>query len=712
MPQNPDFNCRDILTRIRDADDSQRDLAERACRMAVAAQDGNSRLPQSPAVAEILLQLGVDAETVIAALLSDPRLRQSEQRKAIAGEFGPTIAEMVESVDRLNTFREYSSATADRPEQTERLRRLLLSMTRDLRVMLIKLAYRLERLRILPADDFETRKFVARETLDLYTPLANRLGVGQLKWELEDLAFRYLEPQTYRRVAQLLEDKRTEREAYIEQVIFDLRQAMARAGIRCEISGRPKHIYSIWNKMRRKHLDFDQLFDLRAVRIYVQDTRDCYAVLGEVHNLWTPVKGEFDDYIAHPKPNGYQSLHTAVYGPEGKTVEIQIRTYAMHEAAEYGVASHWRYKEGGGADAQVERAIAGLRRLLEDPAALPSEFDADLDLDRVYVFTPEGDVLELERGATPLDFAYAVHSGLGHACRGAKVNGRIRPLTYTLKTGDRVEILSVKGGEPKRNWLNPHLGYVHTSRARTKIRHWFNQADRARNTTEGRALLERELRRLDIGRRHLPEFVRLLHCDSQEQLWEGLGKGSITSEQLAAAAQRILHPEQHRQPARHETRERPNHQAPTQGDVHVGGVGNLLTHMAKCCNPLPGDPIVGFVTRGKGVTVHRQDCPNVLNMDGEDQARLISVEWTDQREETYPARVVISAFDRKGLLNDITGLLSGEKVNLVEVNTRTDRDDQSVAMTLTLEIRDLTQLARVMDRIGQLPNVEDVYRQS
>ncbi len=710
MPPETATDCPSLVHDLREASDAEREACAEACALAAATADDDPRLPRGTAVARILVDLGLDAEAVTAALLADPRLRETPERARLLERLGGTIPEMVAAVDRLNNFRDYDEAAAT-PEQTERMRRLLLSMTSDLRVMLIKLAYRLERLRVLPADDFEIRKRVARETLDLYAPLANRLGVAQLKWELEDLAFRYLEPQTYRRIARLLDAKRDEREAFIGEVIESLETTMAEAGIDCRISGRSKHIFSIWNKMRRKQLDFDQLFDLSAVRIYVEHTRECYAALGVVHSLWTPVKGEFDDYIAQPKPNGYQSLHTAVFGPGGKVVEIQIRTRAMHEAAEYGIASHWRYKEGGGnADAGLENAIAGLRRLLENPAELPGHAGAELDLDRIYVFTPSGELMELQRGATPLDFAYAIHTQVGHGCRGAKVNGRIVPLTHELHTGDRVEILTEKNGEPRRNWLNPHFGYVHTARARTKIRNWFNHVDRRDNIREGRQILDRELRRLDLSRKRLPAIRRELGCEDPEKLHEELGRGNIGVEQIARAAQRLLEPEttgteRPAPPTTAQTRRRP-----AGDDVHIEGVGNLKTQMAGCCNPLPGDPIIGYITRGKGVTVHRQDCPTVLAMPESEQARLIRVDWSGEAATTYPVEVAIEAFDRQGLLRDITNLLSGEKVNLVAANTRTEKADQSVRMTLKLEIRDLSQLSRVLDRIEQLPNVADARR--
>lgn len=705
--------CKPLIDLLAQGEQASGEMLQRACRLAEEAQSDDSRLPRSPDVARTLAGLHVDESTLIAALLCDPRLRQRLPVDRIRKEFGDKIAEMVDGVNRLNTFQEYGEQNRDDPDQKEKLRRMLLAMITDVRVMLIKLAYRLERLRNLPATaDYDTRRHIARETLDLFAPLANRLGVGQLKWELEDLAFRYLEPQIYKRIAGQLEERRTERQHYIEGVTRQLNGALADANIACEISGRPKHIYSIWNKMRKKHLDFEQLFDVRAVRVYVNDVKDCYTALGIVHNLWTPVKGEFDDYIAQPKGNGYQSLHTAVYGPEGRTVEIQIRTWKMHREAEYGVAAHWRYKEGSTLDESLQQSIANLRVLLESgDGSADMDEAAEFTSEHVYVLTPDGKVIELRAGATPLDFAYSIHTEVGHGCRGAKINGRIAPLNTPLQTGDRVEILTASHGEPKRNWLNPHLGYIHSARTRAKVRSYFNQLDRQQNIDSGRQLFEREIRRLGLRKNSLEFFLAEFQPQTADEFYEAVGKGNISQSQLARAAEKLVQTETPL-PAVQPSPPPGRLEKPAAGEVVIEGVGNLLTRIAPCCQPQPGDPIVGFITRGSGVKIHRQDCPNMLNLMQEQPERVISVSWGHAEGETYTTEIAISAVDRKGLLKDITGLLADDNVNLMAANTHTNRADQSVDMKLTLEISGLKQLSRIMDRIAQLPNINEVRRLS
>lgn len=659
-------------------------------------------------VAETLRLLGADRDTLIAALLIDARLDRLLDDKEIAAQFGATVARLVENVHGLLKF-EVATGVGDAPEQAERLRRMLLAMVDDVRAVLIKLAYRVQRLRLLVRTDLPEKVQAAREALDIFAPLANRLGIGQIKWEMEDLFFRILEPAEYKRVAKSLEESRVERETYIHDFVEALRKALAEEGIEGEVSGRPKHIYSIWRKMQRKQLDFDELYDLRAVRVIVDRIGTCYAVLGVVHNRWQHIPREFDDYIANPKDNGYQSLHTAVIGPRGRTVEVQVRTREMNEFAELGVAAHWRYKEGGREDTALNRAINSLRRLLEakdEDADLLDSFRSELFPDRVFVLTPKGQVMDLPKGATPVDFAYAIHSEVGHRCRGAKVNGRIVPLTYELRSGERIEILTARTGGPSRDWLNPSMGYLRTSRARGKAKSWFRQQNFDRNIAEGRTLLERDRDRLGVtGGPDLDDLQRRFHRASHEDLLAAIGGGEITHAQLANALAPPA-PEAPLQPKP----SRAGKGSRARGDtVHIQGVGNLLTQMARCCRPVPGDAVVGFITRGRGVSVHRADCANILRMPPEKRGRLIEVSW-GEAAATWPVDIHIEAFDRSGLLRDITSVLANDKVNVIAANTHTDRDNLTVKMDLTVEVDSSAQLGTVMDKINALPNVTRVQR--
>ncbi len=696
----------DLRARLGIAPDDVASPLARALDRALEVQDRDRRRPRSTDVATILHGLGVDRATLTATLLSDPRLRENLSAERIREDFGGDIAELVRGVHWLNTFKECEHEQLHTPEQAERLRRMLLAMVQDVRGMLIRLAYRLQRLRILRHERYEARRCVARETLDIYAPLANRLGVAQLKWELEDLAFRYLDPQAYRRIASALDDSRAGREAFVQGFIKALQQRLKEQGISAQVSGRPKHIYSIWRKMQAKQVPFEELYDLRAVRVIVDRVADCYAVLGVVHGHWPHIPKEFDDYIANPKDNGYRSLHTAVVGPGSKVVEVQIRTREMHAFAERGVAAHWAYKEGGSMDPMMQHSIDSLRRMLEpgqDSSALLEGFRGEPFADRVFVLTPTGEVLDLPRGATPLDFAYAVHTEIGHRCRGAKVDGRIVPLTHVLRSGEQVEILTTKQGRPSRDWLNPNLGYLGTARARAKVRSWFRHQDRERNLRDGRSIVERELRRLGVRDADLKRLAGRLNLKDEEALFVEMGRGEISVAQLIGAVQLPGLPETALPEAR------PRAPAPHSGGVTIQGVGNLLTQVARCCKPMPGDPIVGYITQGKGVSVHRGDCPNVLRLTGERAQRLVEVEWGDA-PRVHPVDVRIEAYDRQGLLRDITSILSNEKVNLLRADTVTDPRDQTVRMALTLEIADTAQLGRVLDRFAQVPNVTEVHR--
>ena len=673
--------------------------------------DPDPGLPSSLDVALLLSELGSDETTLIVSLLSSTRLVATHDQKELEAVFGEKIIRLVNNVIQLHSIQSHKQ-NKETPEQAERLRRMLLSMVEDVRVVLIKLAFRVQRLRQLGDADIDTRLEVAQESLDIFAPIANRLGIGQLKWELEDLSFRYLEPSTYKRIAKYLEETRDSREQFIHDVVDVLKAMLEESGIKAQVYGRPKHIYSIWKKMTSKQRDFHELFDVRAIRIVVDSIADCYAVLGLVHGKWRHIEKEFDDYIANPKENGYQSLHTAVVGPGGKPIEVQIRTHKMHEFAEHGIAAHWRYKEGSAVDRQLEAGIESLRKLL-DPSQTEDEelldsFRSEMFQDRVFVLTPEGRVIDLPAGATPLDFAYAVHTEVGHRCRGAKVNGHIVQLTYELKNGQQVEILTSKESAPRRDWLIPHLGYITTSRARNRIKSWFRKQDEAENLRDGKAIYERELKRLNVR----PDPVKLLKRlkqKSADDIYIALARGDITNAQLVSALHEISAPETgDKLPV--ESIPRALRKKKPAGEINVSGVGNLLTTMANCCKPVPGDEIVGFITQGKGVTIHRKDCRNIINLKDEKRRRLIEVEWGEAEVQTYPVTLLIEALDRQGLLSDITRTLADEKVNVTAVNTLSDKNRQMARMAVTIETRDLQQLNRVMDKISQLPNVTDVVR--
>jgi GTP pyrophosphokinase len=704
------YSIDEYLKKIAGKPVAEDSLLYKACQQ-VWGLEPDPGLPSSLDVALLLSELGSDETTLIVSLLSTTRLIESQHTKELEAIFGEKITRLVNNVCQLHSIQSHQQ-NKETPEQAERLRRMLLSMVEDVRVVLIKLAFRVQRLRQLGEVDIETRFAVAQESLDIFAPIANRLGIGQLKWELEDLSFRHLEPSTYKRIAKYLEETRDDREQFIHDVVDALKLAVEEAGIKAEIYGRPKHIYSIWKKMTSKQRDFHELFDVRAIRIVVDSIADCYAVLGLVHGKWRHIEKEFDDYIANPKENGYQSLHTAVHGPGGKPIEVQIRTHKMHEFAEHGIAAHWRYKEGGSVDRKVETSIESLRKLLdpnqtEDEELLDS-FRTEMFQDRVFVLTPEGRVVDLPMGATPLDFAYAVHSEVGHRCRGAKVNGHIVQLTYELKNGQRVEILTSKESAPRRDWMNPHLGYIKTSRARSRIRSWFRKQDEAGNLRDGKTIYEREIKRLNI-RPDIKTLLKRFKQKSADDIYIALARGDISNAQLVSVLHEITAPVTgDKLPI--ESVPRALRKKKPSGDINVLGVGNLLTTMAACCKPVPGDEIIGFITQGKGVTIHRKDCINILNLQEENRLRLVEVEWGEAEVQTYPVTLLIEALDRQGLLSDITRTLADEKVNVVASNTLTDKKNQMARIAVTIETRDLHQLNRVMDKIQQLHNVTDVIR--
>lgn len=706
---------------------TQADVIRRACLFAQQAHAGQKRASGEPyvnhvlAVAAILAQLRLDHETIAAAILHDVVEDTNLSIHDLEQVFGATVARLVDGVTKMDIIQELQPSHDDARKEhahAESLRKMLLAMAEDVRVVLIKLADRLHNMRTLQSLPAQKQQRIARETMEIFAPLANRLGIWQIKWELEDLSFRYLQPVAYKQIAEALAERRVDREDYIHRLVEHIDRELKAARIPAEVKGRVKHIYGIWRKMQRKNQDFGQIYDVRAVRILVDKIPQCYAALGIVHTLWQYLPGEFDDYIATPKENNYRSIHTAVIGPDGKTVEVQIRTHEMHQQSELGVAAHWRYKEGARADDSFDSKIAWLRQLLEwkDELAEASEFvdqfKSEVFSDRVYVFTPMGNVIDLPQGSTPLDFAYHIHTEVGHRCRGAKVNGHMVPLTYQLKTGEQVEVLTVKKGGPSRDWQNPHLGYLKTNKARSRVQHWFRQQNYEQNVADGRACLERELKRLGLNEISYDKLAQRFNHAKVDDLLAAIGRGDLKPTRIVNAVQDMVLParEAAAEPSMLRTA------APTAPSgpaaIRVQGVGDLLTKIAGCCKPVPGDPIVGFITRGRGVTIHRRDCHISLRNVSECPERLVEVEWGGAASGTYPVDIQILAYDRQGLLRDITTLLANEKINVIAVNTQSQKKLSTATMVITLEIPNLDTLSRVLAKINQLPNVTEVRRSS
>ncbi|MGN6238012.1 RelA/SpoT family protein [Dyella sp.] len=662
-------------------------------------------------VLDLLVMLGCDAQTQAAALWFALAQAAPAAYEVQAAALAPELRRLVEgqqAAEKVWALHAQRSGAAS----SEGLRRLLLAIIRDLRVVFVLLARQLARMRTALALSESARTELARLTRDIHAPLANRLGIWQLKWELEDLAFRYLEPDTYRRIAKLLDERREDRESFIRQSLAELDKALTAAGIHADLAGRPKHIYSIWKKMQRKALAFSDLYDIRAVRILVDSVADCYAALGVVHALWPYLPGEFDDYVARPKANGYRSLHTAVIGPHGKTLEVQIRTHDMHRANELGVAAHWRYKEGGSADAEFESKVAWMRKLLEPRAdgegELAAELQTELLEDRVYLLTPRGEVFDLPHGATVLDFAYHVHTEVGHRCRGAKVNGRIVPLTYQPHSGDRVEILTTKVGEPSRDWLSAHHGYLNTARAREKVRAWFRRIAHDANLAAGRAMLERELKRLAMPNADLTGMPAQFHLKTHDELLIALALGEVNPGQISRLLQEAAQP-----PAPPETAPAlPASRPPAidQSALSIEGVGNLLTVLARCCQPLPGDPVRGFVTRGRGVSVHRADCAALARLARRDPDRVIDVSWGRVAAQAYQVDIELHGYDRKGLQKDVTAVISNANIPIIASSSRMFVRTGEVEMRFTLRVRDYEQLSHLLAKLVALPNVVDARR--
>jgi len=689
------------------------------CMQACAMSLESDNLPEkgsvrSYLVAEILASLKLDEETLIATLVSDANLETIYPIENIVELFGKSTAKLVQGVRKLNKFKDFDVDRKPDDIQNERLRQMLLAMTSDIRIMIMKLAYRVARLRELKHESEAVRHQIAAETELIFSPLANRLGIAQLKWELEDLSFRYLHPDEYKDIAKQLQSKRSERENYIGIVLDTLDEMLKANNISAKITGRPKHIYSIWKKMKRKNLPIDELYDLRAVRIYVDSVQMCYETLSLIHSRWNYVRDEFDDYITTPKENGYQSIHTVIIGPQGQTVEIQIRTPEMHHSAEYGIAAHWRYKEGGNSqfDENLERSIANIRQLLEnseDPDIF-KEISTELQSKHIYIMTPQNEIITLRQGSTPLDFAYQIHTELGHRCRGAKINGRIQSLSHVLNTGDKVEVLTIKNGEPSRNWLNPNLGYLTSSSARNKVRNWFNKQNKVENISTGESLFNREIKRLHAESISSLKIAKRFKHETVETFFEDVGKGRINERQLTNAIQSVLRPEQTQSRQQQTFGFDASADKIEKAQAYVIGAVHLTTHLAPCCSPKPFDDIVGFVTRGRGVTIHKHDCANILNLSHDDQRRIIEVSWDKNQAEQpcFNAELQVVAFDRKGLLRDVMSALTDLDINLIASQTKTNTQENSVNMILTLELDYTTNLGDLLDYIEMIPNVESV----
>ena len=677
---------------------------------------GEPALEHGLGVAASLAELRLDAETRIAGILFAAPQYLADSQDKLAAAFGPAVAGLVAGIAKLNRLRVVTRALAGQENdaahssQAEVLRKMLLAMVEDIRVVLLRLASRTQTLRFMSRASDELRRPYAQETLDIYAPLANRLGIWQLKWELEDYAFRYLEPGLYKKIAAMLDEKREEREAFIAGAVAALEAELRSTGIRAEVLGRPKHIYSIYNKMRGKSLDFSELYDVRALRVLVDSVKDCYTALGVVHNLWTPIPKEFDDYISRPKSNDYRSLHTAVVGPDGRALEVQIRTHDMHRHAELGVAAHWRYKEAGAGRASArpdpfDEKIAWLRQVLAwrddvvESVNWVEQFKRTALDDTVYVLTPQGRVLDLPQGATPVDFAYHLHTDLGHHCRGAKVDGAMVPLNYKLANGQRVEITAAKTGGPSRDWMNPALGYLQSSRARSKVRQWFNTQALAETVAHGRAIVERELQRVGMTSANLDHLAQQLGYARSEELFAAAGREEIGAKLLQtalrgaapeAAAPEALLPGKSRADAK-------------DGGILVVGMDKLMTQLAKCCRPAPPDAIAGFVTRGRGVSIHRKNCRDLQRLAELQPERMIEAAWGQQKEGVFSVDIVVQAHDRTGLLRDISEVLSREKINVTGVNTQSKQ--HMAYMSFTVEISDLEQLQRTLALVREVQGV-------
>ena len=683
-------------------------------------------LHKSMEMVEILSGLNLDADSLVAAFISPLLANDIIEIEFVKEHFSKDILMLCQGVEQMaaiKALRQQSSQSSDQaPQNIDNIRRMLLAMVDDVRAVVIKLAERLCDLREKKNSDEETRVLVAKESANIYAPLANRLGIGQLKWELEDISFRYLHPQVYKKIAKLLDETRLEREQYMASFVGHLNSELNALAIKGEVYGRPKHIFSIWKKMQQKSLDFDQLFDVRAVRVVVEKVQDCYSALGIVHTEWQHIAKEFSDYVATPKANGYQSIHTVVLGPEGKSVEVQIRTKQMDDDAELGVAAHWRYKEGNasGKSNSFDDKVGWLRKILQwqddvaESGELLDELRSQVFEDRIYVFTPGGDVIDLPMGSTPLDFAYYIHSNVGHTCIGAKVFGKIVPFTHRLQTGDQIEILTSKQPNPSRDWLNPNLNYIHSSRARAKVQHFFKLLDRDKYIALGKELFDNEIAKHDLASTDLLAAAKRFNMKTVDDLYAAIGSGNARLQQVINHFTQLdskLKPKPEIDP-QSLVKQTTTSKTLAQDDngITVSGVGNLLTHMAKCCQPVPGDTISGFITQGRGISVHRQDCEQLANALTLQPERLVEVQWGSENKISYQATAQIIGSDRQGLLRDISTIIANERVSIVGMDSHTDKVKQTMSMNLKLEVESSELLTRVLDKLRQLDDVTQVRR--
>ncbi|WP_311753996.1 GTP diphosphokinase [Proteus columbae] len=693
-------------------------------------EDAELLLWRGVEMVELLSTLSMDKDSMRAALLFPLAEENLIDQEIVTEHFGDAIWSLVRGVMEMDAIRQLKATHTNETSsvQVDNVRRMLLSMVEDFRCVVIKLSERIAHLREVKDATEDERVLAAKECFNIYAPLANRLGIGQLKWELEDFCFRYLHPDEYKKIASLLHERRIDREQYIDNFVSTVRGYMKEENVNVDIYGRPKHIYSIWRKMKKKNLAFDELFDVRAVRIVVERLQDCYAALGIVHTHFRHLPDEFDDYVANPKPNGYQSIHTVVLGPEGKTVEIQIRTRQMHEDAELGVAAHWKYKEGAtgaatkGGAGSYENRIAWLRKLIAwqeemaDSGEMLDEVRSQVFDDRVYVFTPKGDVVDLPAGSTPLDFAYHIHSDVGHRCIGAKIGGRIVPFSYQLQMGDQIEVITQKHPNPSRDWLNPNLGYVTTSRGRAKIHNWFRKQDRDKNILAGRQILDNELAHMDINMKEAEKLlIARYNVHSVDEVLAGIGVGDIRINQLVNFIQSKLNKATAEDEDKEALRTLENKTpAPrttgSGGSIVVEGVGNLMHHIARCCQPIPGDNIVGFITKGRGISIHRADCEQLAELLSHAPERIVDAVWGENYSSGYSLVVRVVANDRSGLLRDITTILANEKVNVLGVSSRSDVKQQIATIDMNIEIYNLQVLGRILAKLNQLPDVIEAKR--
>ena len=684
---------------------------------------------------EILAPLNLDRDSLCAAFLTPLLQYKCVDMIYIEEHFDKQILMLCQGVKQMEVIKTLQHNPSKKnlvsnisANQVDNMRKMLLAMVDDVRAVVIKLAERLCNLRLVKDIDEETRVLTAKESANIYAPLANRLGIGQLKWELEDIAFRYLHPKIYQKIARLLDETRLAREGYMVDFVSDLSEQLKSLNISGKVHGRPKHIYSIWKKMQQKSLDFDQLFDVRAVRIIVDELQDCYSALGIVHTSWQHLHNEFDDYVATPKPNGYQSIHSVVIGPEGKSIEIQIRTKQMHDDAEMGVAAHWRYKEGStstkGSDKKsgFDEKISWLKKILQwqedvsESGDLIDELRSQVFEDRIYVFTPNGDVIDLPAGSTPLDFAYYIHSNVGHCCIGAKIFGKIVPFIHQLQTGDQVEVLTTKTPNPSRDWLNPNLNYLHTARARAKVQHFFKLLDRDKHISQGKQLLDNELSKIKLDKPDLSLTISRFNVKTVDDLYAAIGSGNARLQQvtnfLQQQSDKFKLPEEI-DPQSLVKQTSTQTSASESSGITVSGVGNLLTHIAKCCHPVPGDEIMGFITQGRGISVHRLDCEQLSNALNQQPEREVEVQWgqkTNENQQFYQVKVQIIAMDRQGLLRDVSTIISNERVSIVGVESHSDPSKQTMVMSITMETPNSDTLSKVIGKLLQLEDVGEVKR--